>query len=273
MTLIKDVTDCSTYSVHGLDVQIIAQMNVIHPNLLARIDDLNVELGQSVHPWLIAPAKSSLAKALELRGQKMTINSAFRTIAGQALLRSHYENRRCSITAAAPPGRSNHNGASAIDIEDSEGWRGILNSCGWKWLGSFDPMHYDHTAGDLESINTIAVRAFQQLWNLANPFDLLCADGDFGPATMSRLLHSPAEGFPVVKPSRILRFTQPLQMGTDVGLLQLALRKAGIAIEKADQVFGAGTDIAVKAFQSANNLGADGIVCDRTRKLLGLAVD
>jgi N-acetylmuramoyl-L-alanine amidase len=48
MTLIKDVVDCSTYAVRGLDHQLIYQMNKISPGLLVRIDDLNVKLGQSV---------------------------------------------------------------------------------------------------------------------------------------------------------------------------------------------------------------------------------
>ena len=44
MVLIKDVTDCSTSAVRGIDKQLIAQMNKIRPGLLVRIDDLNVKI-------------------------------------------------------------------------------------------------------------------------------------------------------------------------------------------------------------------------------------
>lgn len=270
MTLIKDVTDCSTYSVRGLDNQLIAQMNKIRPGLLVRIDDLNVNLGVAVHPWLQASAKRCLKQAIAYRGKQMTINSAYRTIAGQTLLRSHYENRRCDIVAAAPPGKSNHNNASAIDIEDSNGWRSALKASGWRWLGPGDPMHYDCVDDDVDSIHSVAVRAFQQLWNIARPTDKLGVDGDFGQVTESRLRYSPAEGFPGLEIPRILRLTEPIQIGDDVGELQMVLRKAGIELEKADKVFGPSTDKAVKAFQAANSIPVSGIVGTATRQALGL---
>jgi N-acetylmuramoyl-L-alanine amidase len=71
MALIKDVTDCSTFAVRGLDIQLIYQMNKISPGLLVRIDDLNVSLSGSVHAWMQASAKQNLAKAIADRNQKM----------------------------------------------------------------------------------------------------------------------------------------------------------------------------------------------------------
>lgn len=274
MVLIKDITDanggCETYSVRGLDNQLIAQMNKMRSGLLVRIDDLNVVLGKSVHPWMQAAAKECLKQAIADRGQQMKINSAYRTVAGQMLLRSHFEHgKRCSIVAAAQPGGSNHNNASAIDIDDSQGWRSALEANGWKKLGDFDPMHYDCTDNDITAIHSIAVKAFQQLWNIG-PTDKLAEDGDFGDATASRLRFAPAEGFPGVGVPRILKLTEPLQIGNDVGELQLALRNAGITVEKADKVFGPGTDKAVKEFQAAKSLTADGIVGNATLKALGL---
>ena len=142
MTLLKDVTDCSTYSVRGLDDQLIAQMNRISPGLLVRIDDINnVKLADAaVHPWMQRAAKVRLQNAVVARGKQIIINSAYRTLAGQMLLYQHYQNRRCGITAASTPGKSNHNNASAIDIEDSQGWRPVLQANGWRWIGSFDPI-------------------------------------------------------------------------------------------------------------------------------------
>jgi N-acetylmuramoyl-L-alanine amidase len=266
--LLKYNEDCETRSVIGLDRQLIYQMNKIAPDLLVRIDDIpNLILGSSVLPWLQATAKKCLIKAIELRRQKepdavMTINSAYRTIVAQQLLRFHFECGRCGIVAAAPPGMSNHNGAYSIDIEDSAGWRPYLLKSGWKWLGAFDPMHYDCTAsGIIAGLNTISVRAFQQIYNLANPHDILATDGDIGQLTLSRLRFSPIEGFPLPPeyPARILKLTEPLQAGNDVGMLQLQLRAAGIALEKADKIFGESTDKAVRKFQTASGMTADGI--------------
>lgn len=271
MVLIKDVTDCSTSAVSGLDKQLIAQMNKIRPGLLVRIDDLNVKLGSAVHPWMQAAAKKCLSHAIAQRGQQMTINSAYRTLAGQMLLRSHFEHgNRCGIVAAAIPGQSNHNNASAIDIEESHGWRKTLEANGWKKLGTFDDMHFDCVDKEIDTIHSIAVLAFQQLWNIARPTDKLAEDKDFGPATESRLRFSPAEGFPGVGIPRILKLTEPLQIGNDVGELQLKLRKAGIQLDKADKVFGSGTEQAVKKFQTAKNLTADGIVGSATLEALEL---
>jgi N-acetylmuramoyl-L-alanine amidase len=270
MTLIKDVVDCSTYAVRGLDHQLIYQMNKISPGLLVRIDDLNVKLGQSVHPWMQAPAKECLAKAIALRNKPMTINSAYRTLAGQMLLRSHFEHQRCGITAAAAPGRSNHNNASAIDIEDANGWRATLESCNWKWLGAFDAVHFDCRDANIQLINRTATIAFQQIWNLCNPKDLIPAKGDFGPITEDKLRNSPAEGFAGLAVPRILKYTHPLQVGADVEALQKAIARVGISVT-IDRTFGPGLEKAVKQFQAKRNLGADGIVGGKTLRALGLS--
>lgn len=247
MALIKDLSDCSTYSVRGLDDQLVHQMNQIKPALLANISDLNVQLGKAVHPWLQRRAYESLKKAIAYRKQRMIINSAYRTIAGQALLRSHFDHKRCGIVAASLPGKSNHNNASAIDIEDSAGWRGSLQAFGWKWIGQFDPMHYDHLSAG--NITPLSIIAFQQIWNECRPKDKLLTDGEMGVATLSRLRHAPAEGFPDIDPVRILCLTEPVQIGDDVGKLQIALRDRGYDIGKADKIFGMATQVALLQFQ------------------------
>jgi len=193
--LLKDITTCSTIAVKKLDEQLIAEMNSIQPNLLVRIDDLKVEIGEGCHPWLQAPAKTSLKQAIAYAGRKLIINSAFRTLAGQMLLRKHFENGACGILAAAEPGASNHNRASAIDIEDADTWRSALEASGWRKLGNFDPMHYDCVSGRLQDIGKLSVIAFQKLWNRHNPQDLIAVDGGFGAETRQKLLDSPAEGW------------------------------------------------------------------------------
>jgi N-acetylmuramoyl-L-alanine amidase len=269
MALIKDVTDCSTFAVRGLDIQLIYQMNKISPGLLVRIDDLNVVLGQAVHPWMQSVAKVTLAQAIAARGQKMIINSAYRTLAGQMLLRTHYRSNRCGISAAATPGKSNHNNASAIDIEDSEGWRSVLQASGWKWMGAGDPVHYDCMDSNIQPLHQVAVQAFQLIWNSRRPNDLVTTDGDFGPVTASRLRYAPAEGFSGLEIPRVLKLTTPLQIGKDVEALQLALRKSGISTE-VNKVFSTDTDRAVRQLQTTNKAFVDGIVGSRTRQLLKL---
>lgn len=268
--LLKDCTSCSTYSVRGLDDQLVAKMNEVKPGLLVRIDDdLNVQLGKAVHPWLQSKAKETLKRAIALRSQRIIINSAYRTLAGQALLRSHYEYKRCGIRAASEPGRSNHNNANAIDIEDSTGWRDALHKSGWKWIGAFDPMHYD-CLGCPDILN-VSVLAFQKLWNEANPKNKLAEDGEMGMITLSRLRFAPVEGFAGIGIGRVLRLTDPFMVGDDVGELQMALRSHGIPVEKADKIFGRVVHEAVVAFQEKSGLLPDGVVGELTKAKLGIA--
>ncbi len=266
--LLSRCTECETSSVRGLDLQLLYQINLIKPGLLVRIDDIpDLILGSSVHPWVQGGVRKCLINALKARsGVKMMVNSAYRTIVGQQLLRSHYENRRCNIVAAAPPGRSNHNNASSIDIEDADGWKEALTAHGFTKLGDFDPMHYDCTV-DIVNMMPISVLAFQQLWNLANPNDKLATDGDMGMLTTNRLKNAPIEGFGGLSsryPQRMLKYTEPLQAGDDVGKLQLSLRDAGIPVEKIDKIFGPKLDKAVKEYQTRVGLKVDGIVGNST---------
>jgi N-acetylmuramoyl-L-alanine amidase len=271
--LLSSNTDCSTGSCRGLDAQLIHQMLQIKPNLLVRIDNIpNLILGDAVHPWVQPQLKSAILAAMKLRpGVKLVINSAYRTIVGQALLRSHYECNRCGIRMAAKPGLSNHNNASAIDIEDSVGWRSALLKVGFRWQGAGDPMHYEVSGID---IRPYSVRAFQMLHNYANPVDRLTPDGNLGMLTLDRLMNAPVEGYPNLPPEfpqRILKYTYPLQAGEDVGKLQLGLRAAGIKVERADKIFGEATQIALKEFQLKTGMSADGVAGKST--LLALYSD
>lgn len=275
MTTLSSTTACSTASLNGLDAQILALLQQREPNALARIDDVKglVLSGSHVRPLLQRPLRAALIQAIESRGKKLIINSALRTVAAQQLLRNHYQNGRCDIMAAAPAGKSNHNNAAAIDIEDSEGWRPYLQKVGFRWIGNFDPMHYDYQGDGVVDLVASQVKAFQQLWSITHPNDKLATDGDFGRATASRLNAAPIEGWylsPGLRlPPRILRLTDPCQMGEDVKTLQAAIRKAGIRINY-DGVYGDDTDRALREFQSRNSMAVDGILGDVTRKALEL---
>ena len=268
--LLARCTECETSSVKGLDAQLIHQVNLIKPGLLVRIDDIpQLRLGGSVHPWVQKGMRDCLVRLFKRYPDLILIvNSAYRTIVGQALLFSHGENDRCNITIVAPPGASNHNNASSFDLDNwADEYQGrriidIMEDFGFSWLGRRmnDKMHFDCT--QCIDMRGISIKAFQYLWNFANPADKLSVDGDYGQLVASRLRISPIYGFPNLPtgyPPRILRFTEPLQAGNDVGRLQLDLRAAGIKVGIADKIFGEGMKNAVMKYQAKVGMIADGV--------------
>ncbi|MBD2121350.1 D-alanyl-D-alanine carboxypeptidase family protein [Trichocoleus sp. FACHB-262] len=191
MVLVKDITGCETSPVRGLDQQLIDEVNVIIPNVLFSIEDLNVELtGSSVWTLLQLPAKEALGRAIAERGEILQINSGYRPLAGQLVL---FQNGSECNFKVAPVGSSNHQSGLALDIKDTEGWRPYLEKHGWQWFGPEDDVHFDFEGQD---IGNTAILAFQQLWNRNNPNDPIPEDGIYGDQTEIRLGNSPAEGFP-----------------------------------------------------------------------------
>jgi len=272
---VREYRECGTYGVRSLDLQLISQLNQIHPNALVEFSDLNITCGSGVHPYLQPAAKTGLKKAITERGVKMICNSAYRTLAQQQVIYSHYKNGRCGIVAAAKPGYSNHNSGLAIDIEDAPGWRPYLERNGWKWIGAFDPMHFDFKGAGID-LRNLSIKAFQMLWN-ANNLEKLVVDGVWGAATERALLNSPVEGY--TKPQNIeiaasnkqkewenLRFGDS---GDRVNQLQSALTKHGFTVF-VDGEFGQDTQSKVSKFQAKAGLAADGIVGTMTANELGL---
>jgi hypothetical protein len=192
----KAVTDsCTTASVRGLGVQLVAQIQCLRPNTMARIDTVpNTTLGSAVFPYLQAPAADALRKVAASRGVRLVINSALRTLPQQYLLYRWYRTGRCGIGLAASPGASNHETGVAVDVNDNAAWRAGFQNNGWRWLGASDPVHYDYTAGGV-NIRGLSVKAFQILWNRNHPTDRIDEDGAYGPATETRLARSPIGGF------------------------------------------------------------------------------
>jgi peptidoglycan hydrolase-like protein with peptidoglycan-binding domain len=274
---IEDNTACSTKVVHELDRQLIFKMNSIETGSLVSFADLNVSFDKVVWPYLQSAAKIALGKAISDRGMQLQVNSAYRTIAQQLILFDHHNHgNRCGIVAAAPPGGSNHQSGLALDIEDADGWKPFLEKYGWQKLGDFDPMHFDFVGGGTKDISSISVLAFQKLWNENNPQNLIAEDGRFGRSTDVCLAKSPMEGFPrgekipdiqAIEPARVLRLTQPQMQGDDVRNLQAILNEAGIDTPTSG-IFDSATEQAVKQFQIANRLSADGIVGPATRSKL-----
>lgn len=71
--------------------------------------------------------------------------------------------------------------------------------------------------------------------------------------------------------SRLLRLAHPLLRGSDVRMLQTALRAAGFFADSADGIFGKRTAAAVRSFQRAKGLKVDGIAGPDTFAALGLS--
>lgn len=277
-----DLTACNTGLVRGLNLQIIAVLNSIVPNVLVDFTDIEgvVAEGEQNNPFLQPAAKNSLKMAVAKRRQaegnsvKLVVNSAYRTVAQQYILNLQYRRGLCGIQAVAYPGNSNHESGLALDIEDPIGWRKYLEAHSFVWFGTRDFPHYDYRffAATREDIGTLGIKAFQRLWNKYNPGDRITEDGDFGTQTEARLRESPAEGFTNPFP-RVLRLVRPPMTGDDVKKVQEALVKnrltrINIVI---DGVFGSSTDAAVKQFQAATRrLAVDGVVGAQTLKALGL---
>ena len=264
--LLQDAPMSSTAVVNGLSQQLIYQLQLIVPDAFVSFDDLNVDLLDAAFPYVQAPAKQALQRAIQDRGQTMQVNSAYRTIAQQMLL---YNDRFNNPNPVAPPGASNHQTGLAIDIEDATGWEVYLMRYGWNPLPG-DPPHFDYQGGGTIDLRTQSILAFQQLWNQNHPDQRITEDGGFGPQTEDALNRSPAPGFPKApwdeKP-RTLRLAMPRMEGSDVLKLQEGLKKAGIVVGT-DGEFGPGTDKAVKEFQQQKGLKPDGIVGTRTRQQL-----
>lgn len=279
--------DIGTEVFNGLDLQMIAVVNLLVPNILVSIADLNIKATNgAVHPFVQPAAKEPLRRAIEERGQTLLVNSAYRTIAQQLFLFRRFKaGKLCGISAAAIPPLSNHQDGMALDIEDAAGWKPFLQKQNWQWLGAFDPMHFDFKGGNTrKDLDVIAVKAFQRLWNENNPNRRLKVDGSCGPLTIARLEESPVEGFPKVpttidtpepptKPDntneRFLQLTNPRMQGNDVRELQQLLAKANLGLQIiVDGVFGEGTDKAVKLFQEKKGLSIDGVVGLATWKIL-----
>lgn len=269
--VVREVTSCSTAVVRELDQQILDDMNDIIPNALVSFESLDVDLGEAVWALLQPPAKEALAHAIRDRGEPFVVTSAYRTIVQQQILYNHYkDNHRCGIALAAPPPDSNHQSGLAIDTPDYQAWRPFMEKHGWRWFGPSDRVHFDYVGGGTRDLRSVAVRAFQQLWNRNNYSDQIAEDGIWGISTLRRLNKSPIKGFgKSIFNYRILRLTQPFMQGKDVRQVQEALDERGFDL-KVDGIYGPSTQTTVRQFQKKNDLTIDGIAGPETISELGL---
>ena len=190
---------CSTSSVKGLSLQIIAQAACIIPGSFVEVPEGgNLTFTDPVLPYLEQPAKDALLAALaDKPATAMQVNSMLRTVAQQYLLYRWYTLGQCGIGLAAKPGSSNHETGLALDIQQYDTWKSTLAAHGFAWYGADDPVHFDYEGPGAVDYKGTDVLAFQVLWNKNHPEDLIDEDGAYGPQTEARLTQSPAEGFPI----------------------------------------------------------------------------
>jgi hypothetical protein len=140
-----------------------------------------------IHPYLDSTARVALLNAAS--HLDLQITSAFRTLADQYVL---YHSGACAL--AALPGNSNHETGRAVDLANWSEAISVMTAAGCTHTyPTSDPVHFDCPGSDMRSDS---IKAFQHLWNLNHPGDMIAEDGSYGPMTESRLAQSPSGGFP-----------------------------------------------------------------------------
>lgn len=190
---------CSTSSVRGLSLQIIAEARCLNPDAFEKLPALpNLHTDSIVFPYLEKPAHDALVAALKAHPTRsLHIESMLRTISQQYLLYRWYEGGRCGIPLAATPGNSNHETGLAFDTTDEAVWKASLENHGFRWFGASDTAHFDYVGAGATDHRGLDVKAFQKLWNRNHPKDQIGVDGDWGPQTEARLKQAPAAGFAI----------------------------------------------------------------------------
>lgn len=186
---------CDTSIAVGLSNQLVEELNCLSPNLMVNFSGPHVTLYSSVIPFLAADAAQDLKEATIALNDSMTVSSAYRTLAQQALLYRWWQAGQCGIQVAAVPGSSNHQSGRAIDTPYYSNWKSALTAQGWSWLGSSDLVHFDHLASP--NVASKSILAFQKLWNRNHATGKLAEDGQWGPATEGAMSQSPTSGFAV----------------------------------------------------------------------------
>ena len=279
MATLASYKQCSTSGVRPLDLQLIAQLNIIAPNSLVSFHRLEgVFCGAGVHPWLQPCAMKTLERAiLQYPRLNLIVNSAYRTTAQQFLVWLWFSKQICGIPMAAEPGLSNHQSGLALDIENHRSWQLRLEAQHWDWLGSKDPPHFDYTGKGSKNLKTLSIVSFQSLHNYNHPENRLQEDGVWGKQTEKALLLAPQQGFNRTPATR-LQIAQleevyripiaSLQQGSKGAEVRRLQRILGL---KEDGLFGQKTEDAVKRWQLQYGLVADGAVGVTTKETLGLA--
>ncbi len=192
-----ETTTCTTAVVIELSRQIAAEVDCMAPGQLVAFAEGGgvVFAGAAVLPYVSEGGREDLLAAVAAGGgMSLQVTSAYRSVAQQYLLYRWFQLGRCGITAAAVPGRSNHESGRAVDVSPYAPWVSLLADHAWDQTVPGDPVHFDHLQSpDLRGTDVLA---FQRLWNRNHPEDPIAVDGQWGPETEARLVVSPDDGFP-----------------------------------------------------------------------------
>ena len=187
---------CDTGRCAGLSHDIITEMNVLIPGLLRPVRHRLIRADSRVHLYLQAYPRQSLYEVLDRFGSPVTVISCYRTVCQQLLLHAWAAANKCGIPVAAPVGQSNHEDASALDIDPWKQLKPHFLFHRWRWLGMRDRKHFDREIETRDSVGNVGVKAFQRLWNRHCTAALrLAEDGVFGPKTEAALWKAPADGW------------------------------------------------------------------------------
>lgn len=239
-----------------------------------------------VHPAL-AERVANLIAAFASRGIDVRVVSGLRTYAEQDALYRKGRSVQGKIVTKAKGGRSNHNFGLACDlgifdgagrylpesplynlIQSAAHAAGLESGADWKHIN--DRPHVQLPSDlILGGSPTNACRALYAKGGLAAVFAHVTAHLDSAAAATEQDTAKPvADGtsHPAPQPPILKRGDK----GKLVEELQNALIEHGAARIKADGDFGPATDRAVRVFQAARHLAADGKVGIKTREALGL---
>lgn len=209
---LENTRDCSDLSglypqelIDGLSMQLIDEMRCMDPGWL----EYYTPCKASGCIWANGPqplaARPEVLHALRTAAASIddfiTINAAYRDVAMQYFSRWRTENCDANFPAAIP-GRSNHQGGRAIDVQSFNYWWDILLEHGFEHPLPNDRPHFEFKSTsqfrqESEELKALSILAFQVLWNKNHPNDLIDEDGLYGPQTKQRLGSSPIEGFPI----------------------------------------------------------------------------
>ncbi len=177
---------CSTVGFERLSRQLAQHQACMFPGQFVEVRHPNVTATSGrVHLFMVPESAAALGRVAD--GTPLRVNSAFRPVSDQIALL-----RRGGCGAVASPGRSNHNGGRAVDVDNWSAVRGAMSRGGFRWYGPGDEVHFDGPGPDQRARS---VRAFQNLWNLNNPGDPIAEDGVYGPQVEASLLRTPMAGF------------------------------------------------------------------------------
>lgn len=199
--LLRDyvASQCGTGGFAGLTKQVIDILtSELPPGTLVDVSAHVQMVGASTITLLQRPGAEALIAATVEKGQKIPLFHTLRVLPQQYALRQWALQERCDIKKAAPPSKSNHEGANAVDVPTAQinNWKTVLNHHGWvQTVLPGDPPHFEFTGANDSGFVKKGVRAFQKLWNIHNPNDRISESGNYGPETEKRLKASPIAGF------------------------------------------------------------------------------